>query len=85
MKIGYRREVNRQSPFSPGASQAPPGQFRFEGKQRPLRKSIAERFAALTREERTFRSQSGNAGQSPSVASLCFAKASSASRANKDL
>ena len=52
MKIGYRREVNRQSPFSPGASQAPPGQFRFEGKQRPLRKSIAERFAALTRERR---------------------------------
>ncbi|HUM23142.1 hypothetical protein, partial [Mesotoga prima] len=46
------REVNRQSPFSPGASQAPPGQFRFEGKQRPLRKSIAERFAALTRERR---------------------------------
>ncbi|WP_158309298.1 hypothetical protein [Mesotoga prima] len=29
-------------------------------------------------------SQSGNAGQSPSVASLAFGQASSASRANKD-
>ncbi|RLL85937.1 hypothetical protein Y697_13995 [Mesotoga sp. BH458_6_3_2_1] len=46
------------------------GQFRYAGKQRPLRKSIAERFAALTREERTLGSQS-----------LPKAEASSASRA----
>jgi len=28
------------------------GQLRYAGKQRPLRKSVVERFAALTREER---------------------------------
>ena len=41
-------------PVSPSARPVPTK----PGKQRPLRKSVVERFAALTREERTFGSQS---------------------------
>ena len=51
LSLGIPRQIHNRSRIRRG-------QFRFAGKQRPLRKSIAERFAALTREERTFGSQS---------------------------
>ncbi len=60
LSLGIPRQIHNRSRIRRG-------QFRYAGKQRPLRKSIAERFAALTREERTSGSHSADTGQSHCV------------------